>query len=292
MCRFLFFAIILAPVPLFAQTAANKKATIEFLTSLQQSDGGFIAAPIDPKLDQRPTSSLRATSAAIRAIKYLGGEVPNFERTLAFVKSCHYSDTGTFADTPRGKTDITTTAVGMMALAELEKEPALENSVQFLAANAKSFEERRLAVAGMEAAKKFDPSIKEWFAEIAKERASSGGYGSDAREIGGFVAMILRSGDALSADDRRSVLAALKAGQLPDGGFGKPEAKGSDGETTYRVMRAFHLLKEKPKDVEMLRKFLASCRNKDAGYGVAPAQPSTVSGTYYFAVISHWLGDQ
>ena len=291
MNRIILLAVVVLPASLFGQSAADKKATIQFLTSLQQSDGGFVAAPIDPRLDQRPVSSLRATSAAVRAIQYLGGEVPNKDKAAAFVKSCYLPDSGAFADTPGGKGDVPLTAIGMMATAAIEKEPDFEKSVKYLAANAKTFEERRLAVAGMEAAKKFDPSIREWFAEIAKERQSSGGYGINAREIGGFVAMILRSGDALSANDRRSVLSALLAGQLPDGGFGKADAKSSDGETTYRVMRAFHLLKEKPKNIESLRGFLASCRNRDGGYGVAPGQPSTVSGTYYASVISRWLAE-
>ena len=73
--------------------------------------------------------------------------------------------------------------------------------------------------------------------------------------------------------------------------IGKAGAKGSDLETTYRVMRAFHLLKEKPKDVAKLKEFISKCRNADGGYGVAPGQPSTVSGTYYAAVVGKWLGE-
>ena len=54
-------------------------------------------------------------------------------------------------------------------------------------------------------------------------------------------------------------------------------------------MRAFYLLKEKPKDVAQLKAYIAKHRNADGGYGAAPGQPSTVSGTYYAAVIGHWL---
>jgi hypothetical protein len=56
-------------------------------------------------------------------------------------------------------------------------------------------------------------------------------------------------------------------------------------------MRAFHLLKEKPKDVAALRKFVASCRNADGGYGVTPGAPSSMSGVYYAAIVSKWLDD-
>ena len=61
------------PLPLVAQTPGEKQATIQFLSRLQQPDGGFIPAPV--KSGAEAKSSVRATSAAVRAIKYLGGEV-------------------------------------------------------------------------------------------------------------------------------------------------------------------------------------------------------------------------
>ena len=39
------FALLLFPASLIAQSADEKKATIQFLTALQQPDGGFILAP-------------------------------------------------------------------------------------------------------------------------------------------------------------------------------------------------------------------------------------------------------
>jgi prenyltransferase beta subunit len=279
--------------PLLAQTAGEQQATIQFVAGLQQPDGGFVGAPVDPKAEAKPKSSLRATSAAVRAIKYLGGTVPNADKAAAFVRSCYDLKTGGFADQPQGTPDVTLTAIGMMAAAELYPDrfdPA--PSSRFLANNAKSFEERRLAVAGMEAGKAFAPVIKDWFAEIRDTGNPDGTYGkgdAQARETGGVVAMFLRAGERLPDDQRRAVVMVLQAGQRPDGGFGKPGDKGSDGETTYRVMRACHLLKERPKDVGKLKVFVAGCRNADGGYGVAPGQPSTVSGTYYAAVITKWL---
>ena len=290
MRRILLVSLLIVPATLVAQTADEKKATLKFLAGLQQSDGGFVAAPIDPKSDAKPKSSLRATSAAVRATKYLGGELPNTDKVLAFVKSCYSQETGAFADTPQGKEDVVVTAVGMMAVAELQTEPRLDKSIAYLVKNARTFDERRLAVAGMEAAKKFAPEVKDWLAEIEKTRNADGTYGKgdgQARETGGVAAMILRSGGKLADEHHKAIVTALKSGQRPTGGFGKSGA-GHDGETTYRVMRAFHLLGEKP-DVDKLKGFLTSCRNKDGGYGVAPGQPSTVSGTYYVAAIGQWL---
>ena len=38
-----------------------------------------------------------------------------------------------------------------------------------------------------------------------------------------------------------------------------------------------------------LKGFIAKCRNDDGGYGVTPGSPSTVSGTYYAAIVTYWL---
>lgn len=293
MRRSLFFVLLLLPAPLAAQSADEKKATITFLAGLQQPDGGFVAAPIDPRVDAIPRSSLRATSAAARAIRALGGEVPNQAKAARFVQSCYDKESGGFADTPKGEPDVTATAVGMMAAAELY--PTAFDPVpcnRYLVTNAKTFEERRLAVAGMEAGKAFPVVINEWFAEVEKGRNPDGTYGKgdgQARETGGVAAMNLRSGGTLSDEHRKAAVAALKAGQRADGGFSKADAKGSDLETTYRVMRAFHLLREKPKDEAKLKEFIGKCRNKDGGYGVSPGQPSQVSGTYYASMIGKWL---
>ncbi len=268
-------------------SADERTETIRFLTTLQKPDGGFTSdgAPGAP-------SSLRATSAAVRALKYLGGEVPNVDRVTAFVKDCFDPTTGAFADRPTGKADVIVTCVGMMACAELLKEFDYAPSVKYLVANAKTFEERRLAVAGMEAAKSFAPELDAWFAEIEKSRNADGTFGkgdSLGRDTGGTVAMLLRSGRKFDDERRATVVKTLKASQRPDGGFGKADAKGSDLETTYRVMRALHLLAEKPSDVEKLRSFLEAHRNADGGYTVEPGKGSSASATYYVAAVQKWL---
>jgi hypothetical protein len=88
-----------------------------------------------------------------------------------------------------------------------------------------------------------------------------------------------------------AIVKALNAGQRNDGGFGKAGVKGSDLESSYRVTRAYHMLKAKPEKASALREFIARCRNADGGYGVEPGQPSTVSATYYASIILHWLGE-
>jgi prenyltransferase beta subunit len=286
--RRLIFLALLVPAPLFAQSGEQQAAAITFLSGLQQPDGGFIAAPTTTG-----TSSLRATSGAVRAIVYLGGEIPNRDKVLAFVKSCHVPESGAFADTPGGKAELAATSIGLMAMSILQADFPVDRSVKYLGENARTFEERRLAVAGMEAADRFAPQVKDWLAEIEKNRNADGTYGKDAglaRETGGVWAMVLRSGGTISAEHRKVIIAALQGQQRPDGGFGKADTGASDAETTYRVMRAFYLLKARPKDVPKLREFLAKHRNADGGSGTAPGQPSSVSGTYYAAMVGSWLG--
>ncbi len=274
-----------------AQTAAESQATIKFVQSLQHPDGGFAGAPMQPYT----ASTLRATSASIRALKYFGGKLPNRDKVVEFVKSCFDDATGSYSDTPKGKTDVIVTAIGIMAAAELKlpADPFMTKAVGYLTANAKESEEVRLAAAGLEAASQFPKEpVERWLADIAKLRNSDGSYGNptgDARLTGSCVALILRVGGKMDDVQRKSSLQVLQAGQREDGAFGKGESKSSDLESSYRITRALHMLNEKPKDVEKLKGYIAKCRNADGGYGVEPGKPSTISGTYYAGIILHWL---
>ena len=97
---------------------------------------------------------------------------------------------------------------------------------------------------------------------------------------------ILRMGGKVAEPEK--VLKLLNSGQRKAGGYGKAGAEG-DLESTYRVVRAFHMLKAKPEGADKLREFIGTCRNKDGGYGVMPGKPSSASSTYFASVILHWL---
>ena len=280
---------LLAAAPGRGQTPEQKKATLDYLIRLQTREGGFRpdAAAKQP--------GLRATTAALRAIKYFGGTTPNAGACARFVGSCFDCDTGGLTDRPGGeKPDVFSTAVGVMAVAEL-KMPAKKfagPATEYLGKNARDFEDVRIAAAGLEAIKTRPPQADEWLKKLAARRNKDGTYGAGdgkARDTGGAVVAVLRLGGKVEA--RAAVLAALKAGQRADGGFGKVGAKGSDLETTYRVLRAFHMLGDRP-DAAKLRGFLAKCRNADGGYGVAPGQKSSAGSTYFAGVILHWLGEK
>ncbi len=285
---FAWVVLLFVAVPVVAQTADQKKATIEYLKKLQNKDGSFSAAEGQAK------SSLGATSSALRALKYSGGDVADKTAAIDFVKSCYDKASGGFADQPGGKPTVSLTAVGLMAIVELkiDPEPYAGPAVKYLDDNAKTFDEFRIAVAGLEAVGKKGSSANAWLEQINKMRNDDGTFGKgdgQARETGSAVVAILRLGGKVEYKD--AVLKALNAAQRKDGGFGKADAKESDLETTYRVMRAYHMLDAKP-DVNQLRGFIDACRNRDGGYGVASGKPSTVSGTYYAATIQHWLEEK
>jgi hypothetical protein len=269
--------------------SSDIKATIAFVQKLQTPSGGFLPGPVVK--GSKPT--LRATSAAIRALKYLGGEVPRKESAAKFVAGCFDKDSGGFADLPGGKPDVFSSAVALMAVVELKM--PLENfqdpAVKYLAEHSKSFEDIRIAVAGLEAVKQDSARAKAWLEQVEKMRNPDGTYGKDlgqARDTGGAVVAVLRLKGKVT--EPKAVLKVLKEGQRLNGGYGKADSDlASDLETTYRVMRAFVMLKARPDDVEGIRSFVAKCRNEDGGYAVIPGDPSTVGGTYFAAIIRHWL---
>jgi hypothetical protein len=276
--------LLFVSVPAFADAPERSTATIDYLRHLQTKDGGFVPDAT------KQTPSLRATSAAIRALKYLGGDVPDRAAAERFVLSCHDKSSGGFADSPGGKPDVVVTAVGAMALVEL-KIPTLEfekGILDYLGKHAQSIEDIRIAAAGVEALGKAPEAKTRWLEMVEHERNPDGSFGAknDARTNGGTTVIVLRLGGKLT--DPRRVIAALDANQNEDGGFGKKGAN-SELESTYRVLRCYHMLKAKPKETRALEAFIAKCRNADGGYAVAPGQPSTVGATYYAAIIRHWL---
>src|SRR5688500_1915968 len=97
--RLSFALVLLLPSFVYAQpTAEQKKATVKWVTDLQAPDGGFYLAPQDPNVDSVPRPGLRATNGAVRALKYLGADVPNKEKHAAFVLKCYDPKTGAFAE--------------------------------------------------------------------------------------------------------------------------------------------------------------------------------------------------
>jgi hypothetical protein len=295
--------VLLLPSVSFAQTEemikdvekklANLK-TAKWILTQAAPDGGFYLAPQDPKADAKPVPSLRATNGAVRALKYLGFPLLKGERAKhgAFVLTCYDPKTGAFAE-PGGKPDVAITAVGVMVAMELEvPKEKFAKAMDYLKENAKTFEEIRIAAAAVEAwgVKDCPFKLDNWL-EIAKKQGDMVGSEPEdggARDAGSLAAMFLRLNWELPPNNVKRIFAE---GQRDDGGWGKKGEKASDIETTYRVMRALMLLKEKPKDVKKLREFIEVHRNGDDGYATKPGAKSSMSGVYYCIIVSKWLDE-
>lgn len=283
--------VIAIPLVVFADDTPGDAQTVEFLRKLQTPGGGFLAR--EPAENIRLAPTLKATSAAIRALGNVGGKPADADSAKKFVARCFDAASGGFADMPGGKADVATTAIGLMAVRALDMptEPYADAAVKYLSDNAKSFEDIRIAVAGLEAIERKAPKAEAWLADIKMLRKADGTFGaglSQARETGGAVVILLRLGDTVEGRD--AILAALREGQRPSGGFGKADSElDADLETSYRVMRCFWMMKDQPKRIEALRTYVAKCRNEGGGYAVEPGETSTVSGTYYATTIRKWL---
>lgn len=280
--------------PAAAQTPEQTRGTIAFVKKLQSSDGGFY--PAVPKKNETMLPSLRATSSAIRTLGYLKSDVPDKDAVIKFVAACFDQEAGGFKDHPKGKVpDVSTTAVGIMAATELGMpldvyKPAV---IEFLTERPKSFEEIRIAAAAFESLKSKAPNGEGWLAQIDKLWNPDGTTGKEegmARETGSLAVTVLRLGAKLP--NEKAVVKAIVDGQQLNGGYGKTGSPVADLETCYRVTRAFHMLKQKPGDVEALRSFVLKCRNEDHGYGISPGEPSSVSATYFATIILYWLGKE
>lgn len=272
-----------------AQAPAGKQATLAFIAGLRDPATGAYKVTADG------TPSLRACNGAVKAIKYLGGELTGKEKVAAFVLSCYDPATGGFAE-PGGQPDVAITSVGYMAAAELGVADKCAKAIEYLGEHAKSFDDVRIAAAAVEVADRQPVQLRDWV-KVADEELAAATMppqtavkkGGEGRRAGSVAAFYLRLGKPLPK--REVIPELLNAGQGIDGGWGKAGEKGSDLESTYRVMRAFYLLKEEPKLAEKVRAFVAKCRSADGGYGVAPGTPSTMSGVYYAAVVSKWLDE-
>ncbi len=289
------FAFLIAVVPsvAFAQSDAQKE-TIKWVLAQEAPAGGFYPAPLPPDAEGQPQPGLRATSAAVRSLKYLGAEIPNKDKHTAFVLKCFDPKTGGFAE-PGGKPDVAMTSVGVMAAAELNiPHDKYAKAMDYLKENAKTFEDVRIGAAAVEAwgVKDCPFDLIAWHEIVVKDvnlklpRINDGG----ARVIGSVTAFSLRLGLQKGTDSKPTAIAQLlDRGQLPDGGWNREGEKDSDIETTYRVMRAYMLLNVKPKDTVAVRKFIVLHRNKDGGYGTKPGDKSNMGGVYYATIITKWL---
>ena len=271
-------ASAMAAAPL---TDDQRAAAVEYVNRLQNEDGGYrLTAASGP-------SQLDPTVNVLRALRYLEADPKNLRHLRLFILSCIDPETGGFSDLPGGAPDARSTARGLQALHEVGqgKHQRARRAVEYLLKNAKTLPDRYIALAAMEAAGYPHPDPSSWRSTWEAVRNPDGTYGRSVSDTAGAVIALTRLGS--TAADRAAVVKALQAAQRPDGGFPGPEGN-SDLAATYRVMRAFILLKEKP-DLSRVTDFTRRSRNEDGGFGPLPGAPSTPANTYHAAITLKWI---
>ena len=265
-----------------AQSAADFAQTAAYAAAHQNADGGFAASPGQP-------STLGDTNTGLRVLDYVGGSLLDEPGCIRFVNSCKVPGGG-FAQRPGGKPDVVTTALGLMAAAELkiDDRAMIDDAVAYFRANTRAFEEVRMSIAGLEAVGARSPDFSRWAEQLEAMRTPDGSFGQHpgkAFATGGVAAAILRMG--MNLEKRDAVIATIKAGQRPDGAWSKDDGP-SDLSSSYRVMRALYMLKEKP-EVERLTGYIARCRHADGSYSSTPEGPGNLGATYFATIIFRWL---
>ncbi len=259
-----------------------------FLRTMQQPNGGFISDQLKPGETPKPT--LRTTRTAIRVFRLLGLPLPNRDQVLAFHAACFDPKTGGFAAEPGGRPDPISTSVALMILKEMKlpTDKYETRALAFMNERTKGFEDIRMVAPGLEELSVTVPNAKKWEAEVHSAINPDGSFGhglTTARETALHGVAILRLGGQI---DKEATMRALRAGQLPDGGFGNG-TEHSDLESCYRVVRLFDDLGEEPDRLNDVRGFIARCKHDDGGYGRTPDEPSSLHGTYYATIVSSWL---
>ncbi len=253
-----------------------------YLLTLRNSDGGFRTANADGP------SQLMATVGILRGVRYWGGKVPERERSIAWVSQCYHPSLGAFSDEPTSTPDVRSTALGLMALAEL-KAPLARHSrdtLRYLEANATSLPDMYFAAAALEASGLESSAASRFRMAFEATERPNGTYGNPY-ETAGAAVTLLRLGNRLPHSE--TVARRLIDSQRSDGGFrGAGTSQESELGGVYRIVRALYMLRAEP-DKRALRRFITRCRNADGGYGPAPGKPSTGPTTYYAGIVSHWL---
>ncbi len=277
-------ALALIPVASASLRVQNPdEISIRYVSALQNADGGFRATQPEAK------SELKNTPAATRAIHYFKGKMPNQKGIVQFVQGLYDPAAGGFHE-PGAPVDVRSTAMGLMSLAELKQKPNKEQAAAiatYFDQNAKTLADIYIAEAALFAADLKPLHPENWLAAFKATQKPDGSFGDAAGDTARAAITYFRL--KVEPPNRAGIVTSLKSAQKSDGAFGIPGMP-SDLGTSYPIMRAFFLLKEKP-DIGRMWAFVKSCRNSDGGYGPSPGKSSSVGSTYYASIILYWIDE-
>lgn len=290
--------LVLGLAPLLAVVQAQDALTVqaeyavtaETVRALQNEDGGFSGVKGEP-------STISSTNSAIRVLKHVGSSIPDPIKATQFVKSCYVAGengTGSFSQTPGGKTDLMTTCVGLLAWGDLQMEHGTEvpAALKYLVETAKEYEQVRMSIAAFEAVGVKDKAaFEKWekqYEAMANPDSTFGTGDKAAMMTGGTIAAFLRMG--LPVHEARRILATelIRKNQKPDGGWSASAGDKGDLGTTYRVMRGMFMMDQQP-DVAKLREFIAARRTANGLYAAEPGGAGNLGSTYTATILLWWL---
>ena len=163
----------------------------------------------------------------------------------------------------------------------------VKEAIEYLGKNAKSFEEVRMAIAGLEAVPLHRPTFR---AGSSRSRRCANPTAHSARgrarhtRPAGAAAAILRMG--LKLENRDAIIDAIKAGQRAEGGWSKDDGPPDLG-ATYRVMRALYMLARSPTWIDCSRSSRGAA-SPTAAMRAVPAAPATWAEPTTATIIIRW----
>lgn len=263
-----------------ALTAAQRKATVEYILSHQQDNGGFAEASKPGAL-----ASLPATFHAVYALKYFNGDLTNTKGCSEFVKGCWKKDSECFAASPGDKPSYRFTALGALIFYELRAygvKDELSFTFPLIKAGEKLTKLDEYVFVGKAWARGNSRVLeatgwKELIKQVKGHGFADGTFGKGdtaIRDTASGVIAVRGLGGELHKE--AEVAKMLREAQRPDGGWGK---EFSDLATTSRVVEALSWIKG-DSDVAACRRFVAKCRKENGSYALQPDQPGSLLATY------------
>ena len=145
-----------------------------------------------------------------------------------------------------------------------------------------------MAIAGLEAVAAKSDDIPRWNDQIQAMRNPDGTFGegpSQAFATGGAGAAILRMG--LKLDKRDAVIAAIKAGQRPEGGWSKDAGPAGPAKLVPRHAGILHARrKARRRAIARVHRPLPAVRRQLREH---PGKTGDLGGTYNATIIIRWL---
>ena len=169
-------------------------------------------------------------------------------------------------------------------------DPAMvKEAMDYLGKNAQSFEEVRMAIAGLEAVHGSSPDFPKWNEMLQGMRNPDGTWGEgpgQAYATGGAGAAVLRMG--MTLDKRDAVITAAEGRPAPRRRLVQRRRSSPTLAATCRIMRALYMLHERP-DIDRLLTFVARCRQSDGSYASKPGGAGDLGGTYTATIVIYWV---